>query len=110
MAHEPENIVGHHGCRFILSFDGHYACTLWQGSVTLAPNIGERKAPAVFLDQAKTDQVSHIARRQVLRLGNPSAMRRKVISSCGLSGATKPRSMLSLPKLASTRSLEIKAE
>ena len=58
----------HDGCRFILSFDGYHAWTLWQGLVALVPNIGKGQATVVLLDQKKAEQVSYVARRQVLRL------------------------------------------
>jgi hypothetical protein len=60
--------VRHDGCRFVISFDGHHACALWQRSVALVPNVSKPQATVVFLHQKKAEQVSHVARRQVLRL------------------------------------------
>jgi hypothetical protein len=41
-----------------------------QRPVPFAPNISERQPTVVFSDQAKADQVRHVARQQMLRLRN----------------------------------------
>src|SRR3981081_2005912 len=44
-----------------------------QRPVPFAPNISEGQPTVVFSDQAKADQVRHVAREQMLRLRNTKA-------------------------------------
>src|SRR5258708_18347191 len=68
-----KNVVRHRGCGFALIGDGCHTCRLRQRPVPFAPNISERKPTVVFSNQAKADQVRHVARQQMLRLRNTKA-------------------------------------
>jgi hypothetical protein len=44
-----------------------------QRPVPFAPNISERQSTFIISDQAKADQMRHVARQQMLRLRNTKA-------------------------------------